>query len=302
MPTTINDELTRIEGAKADIATAIGGKGVTVPTNAKIDDFADLIDAIQTSGGSDSALKALIDRSITSIDFPSGITSIGAYAFAECSIPSITIPNTVTEIGSYAFYNCSSLTNIIIPNSVTNIKSNAFFKTSIQNITLPNSIIAIESAAFRGTPITSIVIPDSVTSFGSQIFYNCSKLTSVKLGTGVAVLSTQVFFNCSSLEKIIIPSVVTTINSHCFNGTNLTKIVLMRDSITALGNTNVFNFTAIANGNGNIYVPNAKVNDYKTASNWSSFASSIEGWQYDANNNICDMNGNIIVNSNGEFV
>lgn len=45
----ISDEITRLQGAKADIKTAIEGKGVTVPSSAKFDDFADYVDAIQTS-------------------------------------------------------------------------------------------------------------------------------------------------------------------------------------------------------------------------------------------------------------
>ncbi len=45
----ISDEITRLQGAKADIKTAIEGKGVTVPSSAKFDDFSDYIDAIQGS-------------------------------------------------------------------------------------------------------------------------------------------------------------------------------------------------------------------------------------------------------------
>lgn len=45
----ISDEITRLQGAKADIKTAIEGKGVTVSSSAKFDDFADYIDAIQGS-------------------------------------------------------------------------------------------------------------------------------------------------------------------------------------------------------------------------------------------------------------
>ena len=45
----ISDEITRLQGAKADIKTAIEAKGVTVASSAKFDDFADYIDAIQGS-------------------------------------------------------------------------------------------------------------------------------------------------------------------------------------------------------------------------------------------------------------
>lgn len=48
---SIADDLTRIQGAKADLRTSIQAKGVTVPASAKIDDYPDYVDAIQTGGG-----------------------------------------------------------------------------------------------------------------------------------------------------------------------------------------------------------------------------------------------------------
>ena len=48
----ISDEITRLQTAKADLKTAIEGKGVTVPSNTKLDGYADLVDSI-SGGGSD---------------------------------------------------------------------------------------------------------------------------------------------------------------------------------------------------------------------------------------------------------
>jgi len=47
----ISDEITRIQGAKADLRTSIQAKGVTVPASAKIDAYPDYVDAIQQGGG-----------------------------------------------------------------------------------------------------------------------------------------------------------------------------------------------------------------------------------------------------------
>lgn len=44
---SVADDLTRIQGAKADLKTAIEAKGVTVPSSALIDDYPDYVDAIQ---------------------------------------------------------------------------------------------------------------------------------------------------------------------------------------------------------------------------------------------------------------
>lgn len=52
---SISSEITRISGNVSDALTAIGNKGVTVPSGANSDDLATLIGAIQTGGGTPSA-------------------------------------------------------------------------------------------------------------------------------------------------------------------------------------------------------------------------------------------------------
>lgn len=47
----ISDEITRLQAAKADIKAAIESKGVTVPSNTKLDAYAPLIQAIGGGGG-----------------------------------------------------------------------------------------------------------------------------------------------------------------------------------------------------------------------------------------------------------
>ena len=65
--------------------------------------------------------------SLTSINIPESVTTIGERAFYGCSsLTSISIPESVTTIGVEAFCGCSSLASISIPESVTTIESWAF--------------------------------------------------------------------------------------------------------------------------------------------------------------------------------
>lgn len=48
---SIASEISRLQTAKADLKTAIEGKGVTVPSSTKLDGYADLVDSIETGGG-----------------------------------------------------------------------------------------------------------------------------------------------------------------------------------------------------------------------------------------------------------
>lgn len=49
---SIASEIARLQSAKADLATSIANKGVTVPANATLDDYAALVDSIQQGGSS----------------------------------------------------------------------------------------------------------------------------------------------------------------------------------------------------------------------------------------------------------
>ena len=70
--------------------------------------------------------------SIKAVEFPQGLTSIGAYAFSQCiGLDSITIPDKVTFIGGSAFYGCFGLTDVycyVKANEVTWVSYGSDFK------------------------------------------------------------------------------------------------------------------------------------------------------------------------------
>jgi hypothetical protein len=241
-------------------------------------------------------------RSLVTISIPNSVTNIHGYAFQHCySLTSIVIPNSVTNIGSYAFTHCYSLTSIVIPNGVTSIGDSTFQTCcSLASITIPNGVTTIGSYAFNNCySLANIVIPNGVTSIGDYAFYYCHALASITIPNGVTTIGSHAFRCCCSLASITIPNGVTTIGSHAFNNCNSLASIVIPNSVTniesyafqncpgmkfydfsqhtsvpTLANTNAFSNIP---SDCEIRVPMALVDEWKAATNWSTYADKIVG-------------------------
>ena len=71
---SVATEITRIQGAKADLKTSIEAKGVTVPSDTLISGYASLVDQISGGGLPDS--DGLVDLSIATGDMTAGSSTL----------------------------------------------------------------------------------------------------------------------------------------------------------------------------------------------------------------------------------
>ena len=247
------------------------------------------------------------------ITFDSLVTTIGTSAFAGCTtLSSITIPAGVTSIGGSAFQNCTSLPNITIPVGITSISSNAFTGcinlksvyiddlsayckisfsstssvptynsaklyvkgTELTKLTIPEDVTTIKYATFyKCSSIKSVVIGNHVTSIENYTFRYCPAITSVKIGNGVTTIGNYAFANCTALESVTIGSGATKIGSGAF--LTCSKLAVVRCKPTTpptLSSTTTFDSNATDRV---IYVPQAAVEAYQSATNWSEYASAI---------------------------
>jgi len=118
------------------------------------------IDGVLYNYEKTTLLKYPEGKTEESFSIPNSVTTIYDRAFYNCtSLTNIEIPNSVTTIGD-AFSFCTGLTSIEIPNSVTSIGSNAFFRCDgLTSIEIPNSVTSIGNKAFYNCPnLTKILI------------------------------------------------------------------------------------------------------------------------------------------------
>ena len=156
------------------------------------------IGTLCTSIGNDAFRGA----SITSIDLPDSVTSIGDGAFDGCiGLTEVTIGSGLTSIGNHAFGSCEGLTSITIPGNVTSIGVSAFYHCyGLTEVTIGNGVTSIGNDAFYVcSGLTSITIPNSVTTIGNGAFEACSVLTSVTVNaTTPPTLGNSAFDNTNN--------------------------------------------------------------------------------------------------------
>lgn len=187
---------------------------------------------------------------LTTATFPQ-VASIGDSAFSGCRALTTARFSKAKGFGSYAFQNCSALTTVESPQA-TRIRQSAFSDCKLlANVEFP-LVTIIDASAFKNcSALTTVGVPEA-TNIGGSTFNGCSSLTTVSLPKAENI-GIQAFYGCGSL----------------------TALVLESETVCKLG-SNAFFGTPIASKKGYIYVPDDRVNTYKIATNWKTYASQIK--------------------------
>ena len=257
-------------------------------------------------GGDNTALKGLIEKTITEIDLPNDLTKIGQYAFYKCTgLESITLPNTVTAIDYGAFMSCTSLQSVVFSSGLLTIGSRAFSDCPNLNITtLPSSVQTIGNYAFMNcSGIIDIYCDGNITNLAISSFLSDSTATPMNIveakfpnlsqtSIGTVFGSTTANYACKKLQVADIGEVAS-ISANAFaNCYKLQTLVLRRTgAVCSLANVSAFLSTPMRGYNslaGTVYVPSALISTYQTATNWSTLYNNgtvtfvaIEGSEYE---------------------
>ena len=114
--------------------------------------------------------------------------------------------------------------------------------------TIPTSAFADAEKTISDVNIIDIVT-DLIRNIGVRAFYGCNFIGSIDMPK-LTWIEDRAFYNAASLKNVI----------------------LRNEKMVKVGQ-NAFTLTRIDNGDGYIYVPRALVDSYKTAYNWSIYAS-----------------------------
>lgn len=203
--------------------------------------------AIAGKGGTITDATPLDEYAQAIEDLPSG--SDDSFAkIVDRSIVTADIPTGTTKIGSNAFRDCTQLTDCTMPDTVTLIDSMAFYNSGLQRISISENLASVGNSAFQGTKLLSIKFPDATTTIGANVFGGVTTLLEVEIGSGITTIG----------------------NSGIASSTRYTRYRIHATVPPTLGTDAIFPPTR-----GGIYVPDASVNAYKTATNWSAYAQYI---------------------------
>ncbi len=175
-------------------------------------------------------------------------------AYVDGTLTEITADDLVgcIQVRSETFYGFYDLTSVALPDSVTSIGSSAFY--SCENL-------------------KNVVIPGSVSEIGTYAFRYCSSLANITIGDGVVKIGERAFEGCNFIN-ITIPNSVSSIGGNAFVSCSQLKRVdcSTSTSIPRLSNTGVFSGTS---ANLQIKVPANLIDEWKAATNWSTYANRI---------------------------
>lgn len=200
------------------------------------------------------------DRNLYGLDL-SRITSIGQYAFnLNLKLDRVYCPN-LTSLGKNAFEDCSGLTYANIGH-VSSIPSKAFsLCTKLSTVEGLENATQIGDYAFDGCPLTSITLSNNLTTIGEKAFAR-AHVTDLTIPSGITTLGNEAFDDMLELKNLTI------------NGGSITKNIVDCPNIETLvlNNGNITNFQDLQNLES-ITINGGTVSGYSTFSGCTSLSS-----------------------------
>ena len=252
------------------------------------------------------------------------VTSIRDVAFAWCSsLTTIELPDSVTSMGVNPFAGCKSLKNIQVSpeQPVFAVIDGVLFNKAEKSLIcypdgkqeeayeVPQGIQQIKSGAFSCcSALTTIELPDSVTSIGVNLFAGCESLKNIQVSPeqpvfavsdgvlfnkaeksliyypagkqeeayevpqGIQQIKSGAFSCCSALTTIELPDSVTSIGESAFYDCSSLTTIELPDSVTSIGKSAFYGCSSLTT----IELPDSVTSIGESAFSDCSSLTSIE--------------------------
>ena len=235
------------------------------------------------------------------IEYPSELTSIGAYALAYNNANSIKLPDTVTEIEQMAFY-YSHVKQLYLSSNLKNVDGEAFqcmvelkqyilnkeaenysvnsgvlynkdetklvsVPGSLEEVSIADTVKIVGSYSIYGSELKSIVIPEGVEKIEGHAF-NETDISEIVLPSTLKEIGREAFYYCHKLNFIKIPQSITKLQKDTFYGCFVLNMIYIPETVTELEDDVFYAF----NGDLTVYTEKdsaaykwAQKNNYKVS-------------------------------------
>ena len=129
------------------------------------------------------------------------------------SVTKLELPNDIVSIGNYAFYGAGDVLN----------------RYGYHSVVIPEGVTYIGDYALYGFEMSDVDLPNNLETIGSCSFYNCRYLRKIKIPATVTYIGDSAFSGCSSLESItseIHSNALFQVNANVFNNVNKNSCTL----------------------------------------------------------------------------
>jgi hypothetical protein len=148
-----------------------------------------------------------------------------------------------------AFIGCTSLEEVSLPCNAADVGQGAFQScTSLKKVVMPSSCKTITKEAFAMSGVSDINL-ENVENIGIYAFSQCKSLSLADIGSSIISIGSYAFYKDSQLKKIIVRAATP-------------------PSMDGTAFKDVADFL--------IYVPDASLEAYKTATNWNQYSARIK--------------------------
>lgn len=211
-------------------------------------------------------------------EFFTNVMALEKDSFNSCiNLKEIRFPCSLSIIGYGAFNNCTGLKNVELTSNITTLENRAFSNTGLTTFDTKNVQNTEWGFLYNNALLEEVYIGNAMESLAGNSFQRCPKLKKIVFegGNTKLHLGGQLVIECPMLTLLVLP-VNTCIIDHEFLRNSRVEKLYIRASIPP-------ELKGQIQSNSKIYIPVGSLNAYKTAPNWSAYATDFEEYDFDVN-------------------